>query len=137
MALLYLVLGGLRLGWACEVLSKPIISAFLTAGAMIISLSQVRPSILGISRPARLRCHSTMLQRMSPPPSSRPPAMPLLNFAGGARLGRILCELIVNLHLQALNAACGVIPYILMSERALMGQKRSNDCVQHEEIEKS
>ena len=43
-ALLYLVLGGLRLGWACEVLSKPIISAFLTAGAMIISLSQARPS---------------------------------------------------------------------------------------------
>ena len=46
-ALLYLVLGGLRLGWACEVLSKPIISAFLTAGAMIISLSQVRPSHAG------------------------------------------------------------------------------------------
>ena len=40
-ALIYLLLGALRLGWACALLSKPIISAFLTAGALIISLSQV------------------------------------------------------------------------------------------------
>ena len=39
-ALIYLALGALRLGWATALLSKPIISAFLTAGALIISLSQ-------------------------------------------------------------------------------------------------
>ena len=40
-AILYLVLGTLRLGFLCNMLSKPIISAFLTAGAIIISTSQV------------------------------------------------------------------------------------------------
>ena len=40
-AVLYLILGTLRLGFLCNMLSKPIISAFLTAGAMIISTSQV------------------------------------------------------------------------------------------------
>ena len=40
-AILYLVLGTLRLGFLCNMLSKPIISAFLTSGAIIISTSQV------------------------------------------------------------------------------------------------
>lgn len=40
-AILYLLLGVLRLGFLCNMLSKPIISAFLTAGAIIISTSQV------------------------------------------------------------------------------------------------
>ena len=35
------LLGTLRLGFLCNMLSKPIISAFLTAGAIIISTSQV------------------------------------------------------------------------------------------------
>ena len=43
-AILYLVLGALRLGFLCNMLSKPIISAFLTAGAIIISTSQVSSS---------------------------------------------------------------------------------------------
>lgn len=45
-AILYLVLGILRLGFLCNMLSKPIISAFLTAGAIIISTSQVAQSRL-------------------------------------------------------------------------------------------
>lgn len=40
-AVLYLVLGVARLGFLCNLLSRPIISAFLTAGALIISSSQV------------------------------------------------------------------------------------------------
>ena len=44
-AILFLVLGSLRLGFLCNMLSKPIISAFLTAGAIIISTSQVLPLI--------------------------------------------------------------------------------------------
>ena len=40
-AILFLVLGALKLGFLCNMLSKPIISAFLTAGAIIISTSQV------------------------------------------------------------------------------------------------
>ena len=76
-AVLYLVLGGLRLGWACEVLSKPIISAFLTAGAMIISLSQVRAPA---SRAAAILCDGNTVShgmcsyhapRAGPPPPSR------------------------------------------------------------------
>ena len=38
---IYLVLGLLRLGFVTHFLSRPIISAFLTAGSIIISLSQV------------------------------------------------------------------------------------------------
>ena len=49
-AILYLVLGALRLGFLCNMLSKPIISAFLTSGAIIISTSQVMPCT---SRPDR------------------------------------------------------------------------------------
>ena len=40
-AVLYLLLAVLRLGFLCSLLSRPIISAFLTSGAMIISSSQV------------------------------------------------------------------------------------------------
>jgi MFS superfamily sulfate permease-like transporter len=43
-AILYLLLAVLRLGFLCNLLSRPIISAFLTAGALIISSSQVRVS---------------------------------------------------------------------------------------------
>lgn len=39
--MIYLVLGVLRLGFVTHFLSRPIISAFLTAGTIIISLSQV------------------------------------------------------------------------------------------------
>ena len=39
---LYLLLGSLRVGFICNLLSGPIISAFLTAGAIIISSTQVR-----------------------------------------------------------------------------------------------
>ena len=39
---IYFVLGVLRLGFVTHFLSRPIISAFLTAGTIIISLSQVR-----------------------------------------------------------------------------------------------
>ena len=52
-AILYLVLGTLRLGFLCNMLSKPIISAFLTAGAIIISTSQV-------NRPSAPLCLSTL-----------------------------------------------------------------------------
>lgn len=41
-AVLYLLLAVLRLGFLCSLLSRPIISAFLTSGALIISSSQVR-----------------------------------------------------------------------------------------------
>ena len=41
-SVIYLVLGVLRLGFVTHFLSRPIISAFLTAGTIIISLSQVR-----------------------------------------------------------------------------------------------
>ncbi|EIE27094.1 sulfate permease [Coccomyxa subellipsoidea C-169] len=41
-AVLYLLLAVLRLGFLCSLLSRPIISAFLTAGALIISSSQVK-----------------------------------------------------------------------------------------------
>ena len=40
-ALLYLLMAVFRLGFVLDVLSRPIISAFLTAGALIISASQV------------------------------------------------------------------------------------------------
>ena len=40
-SIIYLVLGVLRLGFVTHFLSRPIISAFLTAGTIIISLSQV------------------------------------------------------------------------------------------------
>ena len=40
-AVLYLFMTLFRLGFLLDLLSKPIISAFLTAGAMIISSSQV------------------------------------------------------------------------------------------------
>ena len=40
-SIIYLVLGLLRLGFVTHFLSQPIISAFLTAGTIIISLSQV------------------------------------------------------------------------------------------------
>ena len=40
--MIYLVLGILRLGFVTHFLSGPIISAFLTAGTIIIGLSQVR-----------------------------------------------------------------------------------------------
>lgn len=42
-SVIYLVLGFLRFGFVTHFLSRPIISAFLTAGTIIISLSQVRP----------------------------------------------------------------------------------------------
>jgi MFS superfamily sulfate permease-like transporter len=44
-ACIYLVLAVFRLGFLCNLLSRPIISAFLTAGAMTISLSQARPPL--------------------------------------------------------------------------------------------
>ena len=62
-AILYLVLGTLRLGFLCNMLSKPIISAFLTAGAIIISTSQV----IGPSGPPSL---STLSAACSVPMSS-------------------------------------------------------------------
>lgn len=40
-AVLYLIMGIFRLGFLLDLLSKPIISAFLSAGALIISFSQV------------------------------------------------------------------------------------------------
>ncbi len=42
--MIYLILGFLRLGFVTHFLSRPIISAFLTAGTIIISLSQVSSS---------------------------------------------------------------------------------------------
>ena len=42
-AIIYLALAVFRLGFLCNLLSRPIISAFLTAGAITISLSQVCP----------------------------------------------------------------------------------------------
>ena len=39
---MYVAMALLRLGFLAQLLSRPIVSAFLTAGAAIIALSQVR-----------------------------------------------------------------------------------------------
>ena len=50
-AVLYLIMGLFRLGFVLELLSRPIISAFLTAGALIIAFSQVKcPAELHVTR---------------------------------------------------------------------------------------
>ncbi|KAK9814415.1 hypothetical protein WJX72_005609 [[Myrmecia] bisecta] len=55
-AVIYLLLGAARLGFLTDLLSRPIISSFLTAGAVIISLSQVK-YLVGYEIPHENRVH--------------------------------------------------------------------------------
>ncbi|KAL3141752.1 hypothetical protein ABBQ32_004432 [Trebouxia sp. C0010 RCD-2024] len=55
-SMIYLVLGFLRFGFVTHFLSRPIISAFLTAGTIIISLSQVK-YLMGYSVPRANQLH--------------------------------------------------------------------------------
>lgn len=52
--MIYLLLGVLRLGFVTHYLSRPIISGFLTAGTIIISLSQVCSCCLAALTPPPL-----------------------------------------------------------------------------------
>ena len=70
MAIIYLALAVFRLGFLCNLLSRPIISAFLTAGAMTISLSQVhlhchhRDALLPyLLHPRHLNCPKSHVER--------------------------------------------------------------------------
>ncbi len=45
--LIQLALGGLRLGWLLKLLSRPVMTGFISASALLIALSQV-PSMLGL-----------------------------------------------------------------------------------------
>lgn len=45
--LIQLVLGGLRLGWLLNLLSRPVMAGFINAAALLIGLSQV-PALLGL-----------------------------------------------------------------------------------------
>lgn len=48
--LIQLALGGLRLGWLLKLLSRPVMTGFINASALIIALSQV-PQLLGLRMP--------------------------------------------------------------------------------------
>ncbi|KAL0048646.1 hypothetical protein WJX82_007650 [Trebouxia sp. C0006] len=63
-SIIYLVLGFLRLGFVTHFLSRPIISAFLTAGTIIISFSQVK-YLLGYNVPRANQLHKMLYSLVS------------------------------------------------------------------------
>ncbi|DBA76202.1 TPA: hypothetical protein ACH3X1_009930 [Trebouxia sp. C0004] len=63
-SIIYLVLGVLRLGFVTHFLSRPIISAFLTAGTIIISFSQVK-YLLGYNVPRANQLHKMLYSLVS------------------------------------------------------------------------
>lgn len=72
--LIQLALGGLRLGWLLKLLSRPVMTGFINASALLIALSQV-PALLGLRMPRSDHFLIDFLNMLGNIASLHPPAV--------------------------------------------------------------